>query len=74
MELLDKALALLAGIDGTIIAGAGLLLETVFRLLPTKKPLSILHIVSGAARKLGDLLKAVADLLDKVLPQNTPEQ
>jgi len=55
--------------DAAIVTGAAILIELVFRLVKSKKPLSIAHGVAAGARKVSDLCSKLADLLDKVLPQ-----
>lgn len=70
MEWLDvalKALASVEGMTGTLIV----VLEFVFRLLPTKKPLSIMHIVASVVRGVAAILTKLSALLDKILPQNS---
>lgn len=44
-------------------------LEFVFRLIKTPAPLSIAHVVAKALAKIAEGVKALADFLDKVLPQ-----
>lgn len=69
MEFLDQAIKFiqdnLVGASATI----AIVLEFAFRLVKTEKPLSILHVVAGAAKKLADVFKLLGDFLDKVLPQ-----
>lgn len=48
-------------------------LEFVFRLIPTSKPLSILHLAGDIMTSLGNLLVKGGALLDKVLPQVVKE-
>lgn len=66
---LDKVSAILASASGPMLVGAAAVIEVVLRLWKSDKPLSILHVIGGGARKLGDLLVKLADILDKVLPQ-----
>lgn len=40
-----------------------ILLEVIFRLIPTKKPLNILALVARGLAKLAMLLRAIGDLL-----------
>jgi hypothetical protein len=46
----------------------------VLRLLPTKKPLSIAHVVAAVVKGLAKILNKLAEILDKVLPQNSEEK
>jgi hypothetical protein len=43
-------------------------------LLPTKKPLGILHLVSAILKKCAELMMKLASFLDKVLPQNVIDE
>jgi hypothetical protein len=80
MEIIETVLKWLSTIEGssaTIIVA----LEFILRLLPTKKPLSVLYVVSkvvhqGAALIDGVsmIVKKLAKILDKVLPQNSEEK
>lgn len=54
-------------------ATIAVVLEFVFRMIPTKKPLSICHVISKVMRMVGDILLTVATLLDKILPQKVEE-
>lgn len=73
LDLLDKALAFISGFNtqsGIAVAIAAAL-EIIMRLAKTQQPLSIVWLISKGIRKLSDLLEAIAELLDKVLPQHT---
>ena len=50
-------------------ATIAVVLEFVFRMLPTEKPLSTLHVISKSIRLIADVLLKIAELSDKVLPQ-----
>jgi hypothetical protein len=56
------------------LIGAGatiaIILEFVFRLLPTKKPLGWFYLAASLIKAIAGLLMAVAAFLDRVLPQN----
>lgn len=67
-DLITKALELLTSVQGSAVTIA-VVLEFVFRMIPSAKPLSIAHIVAAAARGIGAVLTKLADILDKVLPQ-----
>ena len=68
MEFLDKVLAFVLSASG-MSATVAVVIEFVLRLIPSEKPISILHVVAGFVRKLGDVSLAAASLLDKILPQ-----
>lgn len=73
MEWIDvalKALTSVEGMTGTLIV----VLEFVFRLLPTKKPLSVLHIVASVVKGLAAILGKLSKILDSVLPQNSQDK
>jgi len=67
--MLDKALLLIHSASGQagIIA---VVLEADLRLLPSDKPLSIAHLIAASLHKIADLSAGLANLMDKVLPQN----
>lgn len=65
-----NALLSVEGMSATIIV----VLEFVFRLLPTQKPLSVLHVIAKAATGLGEVFLKLGSLLDKILPQNSKEK
>lgn len=67
--MLDKALLLIHSASGQagIIA---VVLEAALRLIPSEKPLSIGHVIAAALHKVADISAGLANLLDKVLPQN----
>lgn len=54
----------------TGIAIAGTILEFLFRLVPTQTPLSWAWIAANTVKALGGFFTAVAQALDKILPQN----
>lgn len=58
---MDAVLAFLA--NPAVLSVAAILIESLFRLIPSEKPLSILHLVAS-------VMKGAGDFLDKVLPQN----
>jgi anaerobic C4-dicarboxylate transporter len=65
-----NALTSVEGMTGTLIV----VLEFVFRLLPTKKPLSVLRIVASVVKGLAAILSKLSNLLDKILPQNSQDK
>ncbi len=47
----------------------GVAVEFALRLSKSEKPLSILHGISFAVKKSGEILGGIANFMDKVLPQ-----
>lgn len=47
--------------------------DFLFRIIPSKKPLGVIHLIIGVAAKIGALLIKVQEVSDKVLPQNVKE-
>lgn len=46
-----------------------MVIEFIFRMIPSQKPLSIMYVVAAVARKSGEILVKIGNLLDKILPQ-----
>lgn len=69
MEFLNHLVAVIPDGSAPWIASVAVALEFALRLIPSSKPLSVLHVVGGAVRVMGSLFVKVADLLDKILPQ-----
>ena len=67
-ELFEKVLAFLSSAEGAS-ATIAIVLDFVWRLVPSEKPKSVLHMISFVAKKLSEVLAKVAEFLDKVLPQ-----
>jgi hypothetical protein len=65
-----NALGSVEGMSATLIVVS----EFVFRLLPTKKPLSVLSVVAKVFNGLGAIFSKAGSLLDKILPQNSEEK
>jgi hypothetical protein len=72
MDILQKALEFILSAEGASITIA-IVLEFVFRMIPTQKPLSILHAIAKASHMIGQIFSAVGKFLDKVLPQKIAE-
>lgn len=53
-----------------VITVAALIIESVLHMVPSQKPLGILHGLSLAMDKIASGAAAVASFLDKVIPQN----
>lgn len=67
-ELFEKVLAFLSSAEGAS-ATIAIVLDFVWRLVPSEKPKSVLHMVSFVAKKLSEVLEKLASFLDKVLGQ-----
>lgn len=67
-ELFEKVLSFLSSAEGAS-ATIAIVLDFVWRLVPSEKPKSVLHMISYVAKKLSEVLAKVAEFLDKVLPQ-----
>lgn len=63
-SLLAK-LAVVAGYSGIL----GGVIEMLFRLIPSKEPLSLAYSVSVLFHGIGKVFESLADFLDKILPQ-----
>jgi hypothetical protein len=68
LPVLDKVLGYIPA-EGAIITVGALVLEAVFRLVKTPKPLSIMHVIGAAFGQVGAICTKIGALLDKVLPQ-----
>jgi hypothetical protein len=70
MEVLNN---IIQGVDklgsGQLIASIIIALEFAFRMFKSEKPLSIMYLVAGGLKKVGELCSKLGSLLDKVLPQ-----
>lgn len=60
-------------LSGPAIIGLAAVLEVVFRLIKSEKPLGILHGVRAILRGVEKILEIVISGMDKVLPQRTKE-
>jgi len=70
IETILKGLSSIEGMSATLV----IVLELVFRVMPTKKPLSVLHIVGSSLSGLGMIFSKTGEILSKVLPQNSEEK
>ena len=73
MEWINDVMNALLSVEG-MSATIAVVLEFVLRLLPTKKPLSIAHVVAAVVKGLAKILTKIAEILDSVLPQNSEEK
>ncbi len=67
-EFLAKIMEALSSVEGASVTIA-LVLEFVFRMIPSQKPLSIIYMVAAALKGVGEILVKAGHVLDKVLPQ-----
>ena len=67
--MLDQINSLIHSASGqsAIIA---IVLESALRLIKSEKPLSIAHLIAESLHKIADICAGLANLLDKILPQN----
>lgn len=70
--VLDKIFEILGhvGAQATVLA---IVFDFIFRLIPTKKPLGIIHIIIDMGAKIGAILIKLRDVSDTVLPQAVKE-
>ena len=71
-EIFNKAMDFLLSAEGTSMTIA-VVIEFVFRMFPSKKPLGALHAIAKGAELIGKILIKFAEVSDKVLPQKTKE-
>ena len=71
-EIFNKAMDFLLSAEGTSMTIA-VVIEFVFRMFPSKKPLGVLHAIAKGAELVGKILIKFAEVSDKVLPQKTKE-
>ena len=71
-EIFNKVMDFLLSAEGSAMTVA-IVLDFAFRMIPTKKPLSVLHAVAKGAELLGKILIKFAELSNKVLPQKIKE-
>jgi hypothetical protein len=72
MSILAHVLSVLS--NPAVIAVLSMVIEAALRLIPSEKPLSLLHALAKLLHLIGDAANGVAGLLDKVLPQNLVSQ
>ena len=73
MEILNKIVEFIASAEG-MVATIAVVMEFIFRLFPSKKPIGILQFVAKILHVVADILSRIAKFLDKVLPQNVIEE
>lgn len=67
-ELFTKALELLSSVEGSALTIA-IVVEFVFRMVPSEKPRSILLLVAKACELSGKFLVKLSEVLNKLIPQ-----
>jgi len=72
-EFFAQVMKFLASVEGASLT-VGLVLDFAFRMIPSKKPLSVLHLVAKGAGMVGKALVKLAEVADKVLPQKVKEE
>jgi len=75
---MDEVVGQIESYIGSLERASGVLalgFELIFRLIPSEKPLSFAHLFAKILRSTCLVAEKLANLLDKVLPQNvkTPE-
>jgi len=68
LPMLDKILSWIPS-DLQTVGIVAAVMEFLMRMIPSQKPLSIMHVVAAVVKQLGAILNGVGALLDKVLPQ-----
>lgn len=72
-EITVKALEILKSVEGASVTVA-IVLDVVFRMIPSKKPLSVLYVIAEGIGAVGKVLVKIAEVADKVLPQKIKEE
>ena len=67
-ELFAKIFEALSSVEGASMTIA-LVMEFVFRIFPSQKPLSFLYVLAYILKKAGEISIKIGELLDKILPQ-----
>lgn len=73
-EMLKKILELIPAANAGMITSVAVILDFILRMIPTKKPLSILHLAAASLHLIGAIASKAAALLDAVLPQRVIEK
>lgn len=74
MEALNQILNHIPAVDAPILSTIAVILEFAMRLIPSQKPLSIMHLIGRAVRLVGAICMKAADMMDKVLPQKLADK
>lgn len=67
-EFITKALELLTSAEGASVTIA-IVLEVVFRLFPSEKPLGVIIAIAEVIKGVGEVLIKLSSLINKVIPQ-----
>lgn len=74
MDFLQNIVNQIPSPDLAVVSSIGLLLEVIFRVIPSQKPIGILVIVGKVLALLGSLFLKISALVDKIIPQNLKPQ
>lgn len=66
--IFEQIIKFISSAEGASLTIA-MVLEFVFRMIPSQKPLSIIYGVAVVIKKSGEVLTKLGNLLDKILPQ-----
>lgn len=69
VEMIEKVIGWIPGGEWSgafVVAG---MIDFVLRMIPSEKPIGVMHLISGIVMASGKLLMKLAALMDKVLPQ-----
>lgn len=72
IEFINKIVANMP--SGAVLSGIGIVVEAVLRMIPSKKPLSVLYFAEDVIKAMGTLSGAVGNALDQILPQRIVAQ
>jgi hypothetical protein len=67
-QIFNKAMEFLLSVEGASVTIA-IILDFVFRLIPSDKPKSVIYLVAEVVNKSGEFLVKLGQILDKVLGQ-----
>jgi len=71
LPFLDQVTELIKDLgNGSWMVVITMVVEAVLRLFPTDKPKSVILMIGWVCKQLSGLFEAVANLLNKVIPQN----
>jgi hypothetical protein len=69
MDFLNHLISILPAPSAPVVATIALVAEFAMRLIPSEKPLGLIHGAAALVRGAGTLLGKLADLSDAVFPQ-----
>jgi hypothetical protein len=68
LDIIEKVHSFLFTIEGSM-ATIGIVMEILFRFIPSEKPMGILILVASSLKGVGEILVKTSVILDKVIPQ-----